>query len=597
MMIQSRFSQAILFFLLFTGFSLSLLQSTSAYAEERSYGDEIPVKPTNWSDTLSIPLFDPTLGILTKIEFVVVGEVNGRARLENLDAAAATVIAESIADIRLERPDGTFVAAASPAAIKERQLAIFDGTIDFGGPSGAVITDMVGIDISERVIFTDTANLEFFTGNGAIDMNIQTTSRSRATGAGNLALSFSTSAGAAITVTYYFAQPAIDLEKATNGDDADLLPGPALYPGEIVTWTYVVTNIGEVPLVDLTLLDDQEGNVIGGCPKNTLDVAESMHCTHVGTAQSGQYTNTAFVTGNVPDTLTGEPRQVTDDDPSHYSGTGDPAIELEKLTNGEDADLLPGPVVAVGTVVTWSYMVSNVGEIDLEAITLVDDREGDVTAHCPQRTLAIGESMVCEVAGIAQLGQYTNTGVVTGTTPADSVRPNVPVTDDDPSHYSSIQISFCPVDESGDLLLPTIRFLGEGAGEYLLDADEEQFIIKKFRPFRMITHMASSYLSTRKNGAPERVWACSGDCSFATAINEVLMLGPLPKDLILHIAVLDDDDDARVDTIFADGLRNEPLLRLEEQTLTDFVQVTLPQTANWNIDATDSIGIYLCAEE
>ncbi|MCB0111223.1 MAG: choice-of-anchor E domain-containing protein [Caldilineaceae bacterium] len=570
--------------------------SPHAQAEERSYGDEIPVKLTNWTDVLSIPRFDPSQGILTKIDFVLTGKVNGRASLENLDAEAAIVSAESVADIRLDRPDGTHVTTASPRAAKTSSLSVFDGTIDFSGTSGTTISDIVGIDISEHVSYTDPASLAFFTGSGTIDMNVQTTSRSRATGAGNLALSFNTSAGAAITVTYFIAQPAIDLEKWTNDEDADHLPGPLLHEGDVVTWTYIVTNIGEVPLIDLTLVDDQEGDIIADCPQTVLAIAESMRCTHRGIVQRGQYTNTASVTGDVPAIYPGEPRQVQDSDPSHYTGIGDPAIDLEKLTNGDDADTLPGPTLVAGTVVTWSYIVHNVGGIALEAISLVDDREGAITAHCPQQRLAVGERMVCEVQGIAQLGQYTNTATVTGTTPSDSVLPHVTVTDEDPSHYFGVEIPLCPVDDNGAVLLPKVRFLGEGVGEYTVDNAEEVLVVKKLAPFRFILQRVSPYVSTRHTGAPERVWACQGDCIFQRGLGEVIPLGPLPQNSLLHFVFLDDDEDERINTIFADGAREQPLLRIQKQGLTTSLQVTISESNTWYVDAVDSIGLYYCLE-
>jgi hypothetical protein len=398
-----------------------------------------------------------------------------------------------------------------------------------------------------------------------------------------------------LTVTYTIAQPAIDLEKATNGEDADQLPGPLLYPGAVVTWTYTVTNIGEVPLVDLKVVDDQEGAVTANCPQNQLAVAESMNCTLLGLAQQGQYTNTATVTGTVPSEFPGEPRRVTDKDPSHYIAIGDPAIDLEKWTNGEDADLLPGPLVAAGNLITWTYLVHNVGAIDLEAITLLDDREGNVTAHCPQTTLAVGEQMICTVTGIAQLGQYSNTAVVTGTTAADALRPHLSVTDTDPSHYFGTEMTVCPIDGSGAAILPAVRYLGEGAGVYMLDNAEEVFVIKKFLPFRFIMQQDASYQSTRVTGAPERVWACRGECTFTRALNEVITLGALPAGTMLHLVVLDDDDDARINTIFADDQIDAPLLRMEVQTTTAYLQVPLPNAAIWHLNATDSIGVLFCA--
>ncbi len=689
-----------------------MLMPQWAHADDRSYHDEVPLQPTNWNKKLSVPLFDPALGVLTKIEFVLVGQVNGTARLENLDAAPALVVAESVADLQLERPNGTFIMRVSPSATQSRQLGRFDNTLDFAGTSGATITDIVGIAVSENVVYTDAANLSLFTGIGNIELGIRSTGRSQATGAGNLALGFSTAAAAAVSVTYTIAQPAIDLEKATNGEDADLLPGPILYPGDVVTWTYVVTNIGEVPLVDLSLVDDREGDIIANCPKDHLATAESMLCSLSGIAQQGAYTNMATVIGNVPGSLPGEPRKVTDTDPSHYYAVGDPAIDLEKWTNGEDADTLPGPLVAAGDLVTWSYLVHNVGEIDLEAIQLFDDREGDLTANCPQSTLAVDEQMICTVTGVAQQGQYTNTAVVTGTTPANSVRPNLTVTDEDPSHYLGIgqpaielekltngedadilpgplvtagapitwsyivrnigalalesitlvddregdvtvycpqtilavgesmrcsvtgiaqlgqytntavvtgtttadmatpatvvrdtdpshyfgtQIAVCPVDATGAAILPALRYLGEGPGEYRLADPEEQFILKKFEPFHFTNQWNSPYQSTRLIWPPERVWACTGECSFIRGWDEVIDLGDLPGDITLHVAIIDDDDDERVNTIFADDEITMPLLRITEQTFTEYVSVILPRTARWHIDAADSIGIYFCA--
>ncbi len=83
--------------------------------------------------------------------------------------------------------------------------------------------------------------------------------------------------------------------------------------GGAVTWTYVVTNTGSVPLSNVTVSDDK--GVFVTCPKNTLAVGEVMTCTANGTAVAGQYANIGTVTGTPP---TGP--NVTAADPSHYFG-------------------------------------------------------------------------------------------------------------------------------------------------------------------------------------------------------------------------------------------------------------------------------------
>ena len=52
-------------------------------------------------------------------------------------------------------------------------------------------------------------------------------------------------------------QPGIHIEKSTNGEDADSAPGPYVEVGDSVTWTYVVTNTGDVPLSNINVTDNQ----------------------------------------------------------------------------------------------------------------------------------------------------------------------------------------------------------------------------------------------------------------------------------------------------------------------------------------------------
>ena len=214
--------------------------------------------------------------------------------------------------------------------------------------------------------------------------------------------------------------PAIDIVKLTNGTDNDTPPGVFVEAGSTVTWTYIVTNTGNVPLTNVTVTDDQ--GVTVSCPATTLAVGASMSCAASGTAQAGQYTNVGTVTGTPP---TGP--DVTDSNPDNYFGSA-PSIDIVKLTNGTDNNTPTGPFVTVGSTVTWTYIVTNTGNVPLTNVTVTDDQ--GVTVSCPQDTLTVGESMTCTASGTAQAGQYTNLGTVTGTPP---VGPDV--TDSDPDHY------------------------------------------------------------------------------------------------------------------------------------------------------------------
>ena len=128
-------------------------------------------------------------------------------------------------------------------------------------------------------------------------------------------------------------------------------------------------------------------------------------------------------------TATGKDPQghvVSDKDPSHYFG-GKPGIDVEKSTNGADADSGTGPVVAVGSTVTWKYVVKNSGNVKLTNVVVKDDKEGTI---CTIASLNPGESKTCSKTGKAKAGQYENTATVT----AEDENGNS-VSDKDPSHY------------------------------------------------------------------------------------------------------------------------------------------------------------------
>ena len=261
---------------------------------------------------------------------------------------------------------------------------------------------------------------------------------------------------------YLVGDPAIDIEKDTNGDDADNTTGPLLAPGDPVTWTYVVTNTGDVALIDVEVTDSQGETVV--CPSGDHTIAlflpgDSVTCTATGTAAVGAYENIADVTGTPAQLAdpaadpsnpanyepTGQD-DVIDDDPSHYTAY-DAALEIEKATNGEDADVVPGPIVNPGDPVTWTYAVTNPSNTPVMNAVVSDDQ--GVTVNCGNGTNTIpvvlpGETVTCTGSAAATEGQYENLGSVTGT-PAleDPENPGTydpidgadPVGDDDPSHY------------------------------------------------------------------------------------------------------------------------------------------------------------------
>jgi uncharacterized repeat protein (TIGR01451 family) len=241
-------------------------------------------------------------------------------------------------------------------------------------------------------------------------------------------------------VFFNIPNPDVDIEKWTNGFDADTPTGPSLAPGQAVTWTYRVTNVGNVPLSNVVVTDNKLGgvpaaNIISKSINNddVLDVGELWVYQMTGTADCGQYANI----GDVDADWLGIP--VTDSDPSHYIVRCEPDIDIEKHTNGFDADFPSGPQIGVGETVTWEYFVTNTGNVPLKDIVVVDDKLGVIPATNiisksmnADDILDVGETWTYEVTATVEecVPLYKNIATVTGEDDAGNT-----VEDEDPSHY------------------------------------------------------------------------------------------------------------------------------------------------------------------
>ena len=209
---------------------------------------------------------------------------------------------------------------------------------------------------------------------------------------------------------YFGAIYTIDLEKYVNGDDADSPTGPVVPVGSTVTFTFNVTNTGNIALTNVVVTDNVLGS-IGTIP--SLAVGASQTLTKTASALAGQHTDVGNVTTN---------EGATDSDPGNYFGAIY-TIDLEKYVNGDDADSPTGPVVLVGSTVTFTFNVTNTGNIALTNVVVTDNVLGNI-GTIP--SLAVGASQTLTKTASALAGQHTDVGNVTT---------NEGATDSDPGNY------------------------------------------------------------------------------------------------------------------------------------------------------------------
>ncbi|WP_069385474.1 DUF7507 domain-containing protein [Cellulosimicrobium cellulans] len=225
-------------------------------------------------------------------------------------------------------------------------------------------------------------------------------------------------------------QPALTVAKTADLTEVSTV-------GETVTYSFDVTNTGNVPLTDV-VVDDTDFSGSGeltalACPADTtLDPGESLTCTASyavtqADLDSGTLSNTATATGTPP---TGDP---VDSPPSTVDVPVDPQ---PALTVAKTADL--EQLTEPGQTVTYSFVVANTGNV-----TIVDPQVTETAfsgsgptpvAVCPAGPVAPGASVTCEATYVVtqedlDAGTLANTATATGTTPSgDPVPPSDPST-------------------------------------------------------------------------------------------------------------------------------------------------------------------------
>jgi len=216
------------------------------------------------------------------------------------------------------------------------------------------------------------------------------------------------------------ATPELQIEKFVSVDgsttftDADLAPGPQADLDAEVSFRFAVTNTGTVPLTGITLTDNLLDLSTCTIPAELAPEA-FFECT-VGPvpAVEGQHTNTATATAAYEDMT------ITATDSANYFGGEVPAIEVQKFINIDGvwttAGAAPGPEVDPGDDVSFRFVVTNTGTVDLADLTLTDDTVDASSCTLPP-TLASGEGAECIVGPLPAVeGQHTNTVTVSAST-------------------------------------------------------------------------------------------------------------------------------------------------------------------------------------
>ena len=238
-------------------------------------------------------------------------------------------------------------------------------------------------------------------GNGVLDKNETWVFTAPArTAVAGLYTNVATVQGTVGKTTYYDNDPAsyfgwvagLQIDKATNGVDADSAPGLILAVGSPVIWTYQVSNTGNIPLAisvrddfgtSSNVSDDFSPKYVSGDTNGNgkIDPNEIWLFTSQGVVtyavKQGQYVNDATVSATAPDGSS-----VTSIAASYHFGVTTPQLSIQKSVNAadpwhptayEDANYPNGVVLPIGSQVIWSYLVTNNGAVQIDLTSVTDD--------------------------------------------------------------------------------------------------------------------------------------------------------------------------------------------------------------------------------
>lgn len=172
---------------------------------ETCHVDSVPATLTNWQATRTFAKHDPAIGPLHAVRLRVQTALTGSMAVENPSPAAITVTSTLAALTVIQRPDATELLGFETSHPIVEDLAAFDGTLDFAGPSGTSHNG-IATQSSGEVTLTSPADLALFTASApgeTITLGLFGLGASTATAPGPLVTMFTTNSAVDVIEVCY----------------------------------------------------------------------------------------------------------------------------------------------------------------------------------------------------------------------------------------------------------------------------------------------------------------------------------------------------------------------------------------------------------
>ena len=345
-------------------------------------------------------------------------------------------------------------------------------------PAAAVAVTLSSSDPTEGVV---TAPLDFTPQNWNVSQTVTVSGVDDGVDDGDI--SYTITATATSSDPDYAALAPVAVTLTNRDNDVALLrvakrvAAPAVAIGSVVTYTYVITNAGNVALSQLSAVDDRLGPVALTVNNLAPNAATSAQLTHVLTVAdlpilvnrvtvNGLSTGGNQIVGKAQATLKLLDVDIVLTKTVGILGIGPACAQTDRLP------------VPVGTPVYYCYQVENRGSIALPSHRLVDDRLGIVLEAT---NLALAPGAIYST-GITTTPTVSNTNVATWTSsfPYTVTLPNgqlfSKVLTIAAQDSATVTVASATDDRDGDTIPDNVEGAGDGDGDQLpnfLDPDAD----------------------------------------------------------------------------------------------------------------------------
>jgi gliding motility-associated-like protein/uncharacterized repeat protein (TIGR01451 family) len=195
--------------------------------------------------------------------------------------------------------------------------------------------------------------------------------------------------------------------------------------GDLITYTFTITNTGNTTLTNVVVNDVLTNSVNLAVTPSTLapnatGTATATYTIIQADVDAGKVTNSATVTGTTPTNGTvmdTSGTTILNDTPTETTLTPSPSIAIVKTGT-------VGGTGAVGDVITYTFMVTNTGNTSLTNIIINDALTNSVNLAVTPSTLAPNTTGTATatytiIQADVDAGKVTNSATVTGTTPTN----------------------------------------------------------------------------------------------------------------------------------------------------------------------------------